>query len=325
MKILRIGDPHIRPSNIEEADRLMAFAKEIVLNLKVERLEILGDLFHTHAVIRLEVLEFWNKWLQVFRDIVDTIVLVGNHDMSGDFHSDSHALTVFKRLQNERLKIIDRPTQLGIFAYVPYYHDNDSFLSDVRKLASDGAKVLVCHGTFAGSQYDNGFYAPGGINPDDVPFESIISGHVHKQQVIANGKVDYPGTPKWDTASDANEKKGIWLYEHDAQGKTVKRELIPTDSVCTPILAFTWLEGQDAPVIPDGAKATVELIGTSDWISKKKATLKGKVSISSKFTDQKRRTERKASNSLENYLLNLYDTKMDRTELIRFAKEIGIV
>ena len=326
MRILRVGDPHIRPSNLEEADRLMGFIKQIILGGKVDRLEILGDLFHTHAVIRLEVLLFWNKWIPVFQDIVETVILVGNHDMTGDYNSNGHSLTVFKRLQNERLKIVDTPTILGPFGYAPYIHSEGAFKDAVRAMAEQGAKVLVCHSTFDGGQYDNGFYAPDGFQVDDLPFDQIISGHIHKEQIIAGGKVDYPGTPKWDTASDANERKGVWLYEHDpVSGRVLQRDLISTAGVCTPIVSFVWNEGEEEPVIPEGAKATVELVGSSDWISKKKASLKGKYSVKTKTTDQKRKTQRKAGNSLENYMMNMYDTKMDRTKLVQFAKEIGIV
>jgi len=326
MRILRVGDPHIRPQNIPEAERLMEFVLKIVQGGKVDRLEIMGDLFHTHAVIRLEVLEFWDKWLQKFRDTVETIVLVGNHDMSGDFHSGSHALSVFKRLQNERLKIVDAPTAIGIFGYVPYIHGESAFKDAVRAVADSGAKVLCCHQTFSGSQYDNGFYAKDGINPDELPFDTIISGHIHKEQVFANGKVDYPGTPKWDTASDANEKKGVWLYEHDnATGKVVSRDMIPTDKVCTPIVSFTWIEGQEMPEIPENARASIELIGSGDWVTAKKKSLKGKASIKTKITDKARRVERKASNSLENFLMTTYATSMDRQELLTYAKELGIV
>jgi DNA repair exonuclease SbcCD nuclease subunit len=325
MKILRVGDPHIRPNNILEANQLMEFICNIVKSAKVDRLEILGDLFHTHAVVRLEVLEFWDKWLQRFSDIVETVVLVGNHDMGGDYHSHSHALTVFKRIKNEKLKIIDEPTTIGVFGYLPYVHDGAIFLEYARRLASQNAKVLVCHATFSGSQFDNGFYAPEGINPDDVPFDKIISGHIHKEQILAGGKVDYPGTAKWDTASDANERKGVWLYEHDVDGKVLNRDMISTEKVVTPIVSFKWIEGQEAPVIPEGAKASVELIGSSDWITKQKTKLKGKVSISSKFTDKKEKSERKSGNSLENFLANLYVPTMDRDSLMAFAKEIGIV
>lgn len=325
MKILRVGDPHIRPNNIQEANQLMEFICNIVKNAKVDRLEILGDLFHTHAVVRLEVLEFWDKWLQRFSDIVETVVLVGNHDMGGDYHSDSHALTVFKRIKNEKLKIIDKPTAIGVFGYLPYTHDGAVFVESARRLNGEGSKVLVCHATFSGSQFDNGFYAPEGINPDDIPFEKIISGHIHKEQIIAGGKVDYPGTAKWDSASDANERKGVWLYEHAVDGTVLNRDMISTEKVVTPIVSFKWVEGEEAPVIPEGAKASVELIGSSDWITKQKSKLKGKVSISSKFTDKKEKAERKAGNSLENFLNNLYVPTMNRDSLLAFAKEIGIV
>jgi UDP-2,3-diacylglucosamine pyrophosphatase LpxH len=84
MKIVRVGDPHIRPQNIAEAELLMQFIYNLCTGAPTDRLEILGDLFHTHAVVRLEVLEFWNKWLQRFSDVIETVVLVGNHDLSGD-------------------------------------------------------------------------------------------------------------------------------------------------------------------------------------------------------------------------------------------------
>lgn len=326
LKILRMGDPHIRPSNIEESEKLMEFTLKVIQSIKPYRFEILGDLFHTHAVIRLEVLEFWSKWLKSFSDIVDTVVLIGNHDQSGNYNSNSHALSVFKRIENERLKIIDRGTVIGPFLYMPYIHDGGSFLSIVRGFSGKEARALVCHAEFSGSQYDNGFYAPHGINPDEVPFETVISGHIHKEQIIANGKIDYPGTPKWDTASDANERKGIWLYEHDpVTGQVLQRDLISTEKIVTPIVAFTWIEGQEEPKYPENAKVSIELVGSSDWISKKKVSLKGKVSISSKFTDKKEKINRKAGKSLENYISNMYHSNTNREELIAYAKEIGIV
>lgn len=325
MRILRVGDPHIRPNNIEESNKLMAFVISEAIKNKVDSIEILGDLFHTHAVIRLEVLEFWQYWFRQLSQF-PVFVLVGNHDMDGDYGSKSHALSVFKKEQGESPEIIDKAQQIGIFAYMPYYHDAEDFKRDAAKLASQGAKTLICHQTFAGSQYDNGFYAPNGINPDDIPFETIISGHIHKEQIIAGGKVDYPGTAKWDTVSDANERKGIWIYDHDdTTGKVLKREMISTNNVVTPIVSITWNEGSPEPVLMSGAKTNIELVGSSDWISKKKDLLKGKASISSKITDKERPANRKSTNTFDNFLLNVYHTEMDRNDLLTYAKEIGVV
>ena len=334
MRILRIGDPHIKPSNIEEADRLMAFAKEIIIGSRtgggvpITRLEILGDLFHTHAIIRVEVLDFWNKWLQIFSSVVETIVLVGNHDQTGDYNNGTHALRSLKNLMvnNPNLRIVDIATVVGVYGYLPYIHDKQLFLNNAKYLADQGAKILVCHATFDGSTFENGFYAPEGIDPNLVPFKKIISGHIHREQVIAGGKVDYPGTPKWDSASDANEKKGIWLYEHDDDGNVINRDMIPTDGRggCIPIVSFTWVEGEPAPVIPEDAKAAVELIGSSEWVTKNKAGLKGKVSIKSKITDKKKSESRKVGTSFESFLASTFTTTMDKNEILEFAREIGV-
>ena len=62
MKILRVGDPHVKPNNLKEfREALMRFALSEAIARKVDVLEILGDLFDTHSIVRLEVLEFWQN------------------------------------------------------------------------------------------------------------------------------------------------------------------------------------------------------------------------------------------------------------------------
>lgn len=325
MKILRIGDPHIRPQNLAESENLLHFIHEKITTIRPDRVEILGDLFHTHAIIRIEVFDFWDRWLhELSLRAKEVVVLVGNHDMTGDYNSKLNALKFFDPLYGN-VTIVNRPLSIGIYGYLPYIHSKDEFVKEAQKLYDEGNRVLVCHQEFDGSQFENGFFSPHGVNPDDIPFKTIISGHIHREQIIAGGKVDYPGTPKWDSANDANEKKGIWLYEHDDSGTVISRYLISTSEVVTPIVSFTWTEGEEAPVIPEGARASVELIGSGDWVAKQKLNFKGKASIKSKITDKKRAASRKVGNSFENYLQNLYITTMDRTNLIKLAKELGIV
>ena len=66
----------------------------------------------------------------------------------------------------------------------------EKFRDACVQLKSAGPTVLVCHSEFSGSQFENGFYSPHGFNPDEIPFDTIISGHIHKEQIIAGGKVD---------------------------------------------------------------------------------------------------------------------------------------
>lgn len=325
MLILRLGDPHVQPSNLDESRRLLEFLLQIAIEKKVDRIEIEGDLFHTHEVIRLGVLKFWRKWLGILSEGFETFVLVGNHDLSGNHSSSDNALSVFVGL-NEKLKIIESPWLSGPIGYLPYIHSNSEFIKEANDLADLGARFLVSHTTYAGSKYDNGMYAPDGVDPEliDSRYVGLLSGHVHSEQEY--GRVIYPGTARWLTASDANKRKGIWLYSHDdLLGTVLSKEFISTESVCTPLISIEWHEGQPEPLMPEGARVSVELTGTSNWISQVKSSLKSKCSIRTRITDSKKLENRKSGGNLEDYIKNLYISTTDKDSLVKFAKEIGLV
>jgi hypothetical protein len=129
-------------------------------------------------------------------------------------------------------------------------------------------------------------------------------------------------------SSDANKEKGIWVVEHDSEtGAIVKEEFLDTSNVCTPIYAYQYKEGDNCPEIPEGSRASIELIGSSEWISKQKANFKGRASISCKITDKKRSENRKVGNSLSDFLLNRYESVggTKKEKIIDFMKEIGIL
>jgi hypothetical protein len=285
-------------------------------------LVFLGDQMHHHALLRSEVVYFWKKWIEIFSADTRTIFLIGNHDYNGDSKGEIHSMEAFKLFYRPLLSIVDDYLVEDNIVYLPYIHDKSKFVEIANSLSNQG-NTLICHEDWDGAQYENGFYCPNGVKQEDINFKLIIGGHIHKRSRF--GKVILPGTARWLTASDANEPKGLWLVNHDGDGSIISESFIDTSSVCTPIVSFTWIEGQEQPTIPEGSRASIELIGSSDWISKKKMTLKGKASIKSKITDQKRSIERKAGNSLENFLTNLYSTKMDRETLVNYAKELGIV
>lgn len=334
MKILRIGDPHVRPSNIEESFKVMEFACHLAGRHAVDRIEILGDLFHTHAIVRIEVLEFWKHWFDVLTEMrqadhIETVVLVGNHDMTGDHNSTSHAMSVFAPWSMSP-KIIDKPTVMGLYGYLPYQHSLERYTESVRELASAGAKTLVCHQTITGSQYENGFYAPDGIDPAYIPFDLIFSGHIHKRQIITAGTktIIYPGTSRWESVSDANEEKGLWIYEHDDQtAKLLKSEFFSTAGICKPILSVTWeQERGEMPDLPnlEDIRLHIELIGTSDWIKEQKKKFLGRASIKAKITDSKS-ASRKAGDNIAHFVENIFQTSMDRKQLLEFMRGEDLV
>ena len=331
MKILRVGDPHIKPSNVEEAEDLLHFINDQILAIQPDRVELMGDLFHTHNIVRLEVLEFWYGWLDVLtaHENIDIYVLVGNHDKGSTDELAFSAVSVFNHKgRAKNLKICEIPRVDGPFAYVSYYADHNKFIEVANNCAANGAKVLVCHQTFDGSCYENGFYAPDGIDAKKLNFDLIISGHIHTTQDIQkDGKrIIYPGTPKWDTVSDANEDKGIWLFEHDdATGAFISQKLIRTDHVVTKIVHLTWKEGEVQEPIPAGAKVSIELIGSSAWIEKEKITLKGQYPIRTKVTDKVQKKEREAGKNFPEFVAKRFKTEVDRVALLRYMKELNIV
>lgn len=321
MKILRVGDPHVRVSNIDESDALLVLIAELAIKYNVDRIEILGDLFHTHAILRLEVLEFWTNALEHLSDICEVVVLIGNHDQTGDYNSASSSLDIFTKLRLKNLKIIETAQVSGPIGYVSYIHDPVKFVDIANSLE---VKTLVCHQTFNGSKFESGMYAPDGIDPDLIKCDLIISGHIHAQQRF--GKVIYPGTARWDTASDANQPKGLWIFEHDdTTGAIVSEQFFSTETVCKPIISLSYKEGETILPIQPGARVSIELIGSSVWCAQEKEKLKGKCSVKTKITDRKSTTSRQAGDNFEQFMTNLFVSTMDRPSLLKYAKELGIV
>lgn len=287
MKILRVSDPHVTVRNIEECEKLFEFVYNQAKEHKVDHIELLGDLTHTHAVIRAEVQDFWIRTFNLLAEW-PVLVLVGNHDMilGESKYAGITSLDVFKDENKDTLNIINLPQIINNIAYIPYMSDHAKFLRVAQDLYNLGAtKLLVAHQTFTGATYENGFYAEDGIDPSLVPQNEIISGHIHKQQQI--GKCFYPGTPKWDTMSDANEDKGVWIFEHNEDGSVKSKQFISTKDVVTPIVKITMNEGDAEPILDDKAKNYLELIGSSAWIVQMKKKYKGFAAIKARPSDRK--------------------------------------
>lgn len=299
-KILRVGDPHVMVSNLKDSQALIDYIIKLALKEKVDVIEFLGDLFHTHAVMRIEVVDFWTR---AFKEIkyaganqnmcggFECRVLVGNHDQPGSKEKEQvmNALNIFEE-QDENYggvrTIINKPMIIGGIAYIPYMSDQSAFLKASAELYEQGAtELLVAHQTFTGAKYDNGFYAEDGIEPDLVSQKNIISGHIHKAQQI--GKCEYPGTAKWDTMSDANQDKGLTIYEHNEQGGVESRQLYPTSSIVSAIYKYTFNEGDEEPKMKEDARNYIELVGKTAWITKMKKKYKGKANIKARPTDRR--------------------------------------
>lgn len=313
MKYVFIGDPHVTPDSIPECERLMALIQgQYPWPKKGEptKLVFLGDLYHTHASIRVEVLDFWNKWLGYFGEILgkeNVIALVGNHDKPGNAAAppNMHALLAHRNI----VTIVDQPVVLDGIAYMPYMNSPEEFVAAAKELKSD---VLVCHQTFIGANYENNFPAPDGVDINQVPHKLIISGHIHMRQEIDTdrNKMIYPGAPRWMTVSDANQEKGIMIAELQVPAGRLEQfsySYLTTYGMCKMIRAIEINSGNIDKLLylklRDDERFIVTVKGTRSWVKERIDAVVGftqghDVSLKTVYTDEENATAVKESEGL---------------------------
>jgi len=234
MKILLVGDLHIKKSNLDESRAVLDW---IIENAGHHQMTVLlGDIYNDHGIISADVqavvTDFFSKLEKV---CPKTINIEGNHDQAGDEKNSSlyvHSIG-HRDLYEDRLVHIFEPTQFSApkcakLGFVPFRRSNDRFIKECNELNESGCNIIFCHQEFNGAVYENGFYAPHGVDPQFNPKVKFISGHIHQQQNFSN--VWYTGAPRWLTKSDANSLRGIWSIEIDQTG-IIGKTFISSSSV----------------------------------------------------------------------------------------------
>jgi DNA repair exonuclease SbcCD nuclease subunit len=256
---LIIGDVHATPSELNDCWELMHYINQIAIEHKVHGIVFLGDQYHTHSIIHLEVQDFWRKALEYLKEpTCNTICLVGNHDMSGVKESKVSAMDVHDQLAF----IINKPTCLDGILYIPYMADTQEFIRVCQKYHTDypEVKIVVCHQEFNGANM-GGMYSKEGIDINQIPQAIIVSGHIHAKQQL--DKVFYPGSPRWRTLADANEHKSIVLM--DFYSGTVIKEF-PTDKVCKKVIVHESHESQPLEhTLDPHTDTTIKIFGSAKF------------------------------------------------------------
>lgn len=264
-RVLYVGDPHARPDCLEEVDRLVGFVADVAKRLQVNSIVFLGDQFHTHSVVHLSVLSFWQKAFKRLAPAADRVfALVGNHDMSGKAGDQDHALMLY---DSADVHVVRSPHVAPWNALLVPYYANGGELIEVAK-AHPSRTVLVCHQTFDGSKYENGFFAKDGVDLNLIPQQAVVSGHIHTPQQV--GKVWYPGSPRWQTISDANTERAIWVVDHNEDGTFSKKVPFDTSGVCRPIFSLVDREGEPLDGLPEvEADLLVDVYGSQQYVKRR--------------------------------------------------------
>jgi DNA repair exonuclease SbcCD nuclease subunit len=206
MKVLFIGDPHLKISKFDISCKFLTWVGEVVDRVKPDLVINLGDTFDTHAVVRSEVLTKFKEHVKQITATTPYFYILGNHDMYKPNDSKYHALETFKDIPN--FKVIDKiihSSKMGM-SFIPYIHDHTQFPLETQP-------ICIAHQTFVGADY--GYHRPDvGVDADKMNADIVISGHIHKRQNF--GKVFYPGTPFAQSVDDVNQSKGLMLFDTDS-------------------------------------------------------------------------------------------------------------
>ena len=300
-KLLVVGDVHAVPKELEECAKLIDFVIETAKQEQVEEILFLGDIFDTHAVIRIEVLNFWKEQFSRMKleHKLSVACIVGNHDMPGSKQAEEAKLNSISTLSWWGVEIFDEPKVIyGNIGVIPYTHDKNKFVKQCKELYEQGVKeTLFAHQTFLGAMFETNFPAPDGVSIGLVPQNFVISGHIHKRQLIEN-KVYYLGSPRWRKKSDANEEKYITVFTFDEQGKMTEQKDFDTSIVCRKIVEDTYSQSEamssfaEPPRFDPKNRNFLTLIGPARWVNKEKRQWEGIAEIRTKITNDKRSKNR---------------------------------
>lgn len=300
-KYIFVGDLHSKTSNIEETIHIFEKIVKVAVENNVKEIILLGDLFDTHGIVHLPVTHCYFNLFNKYKNF-HFICLVGNHDYITHGNYQEHSLITFKGLNN--VTIVDDLTNIDSFDLIPHCSE-DKFLEFCNKKKSN---TLICHHTFVGAQYENGFYAPDGIDLDKVPYKTVISGHVHLNHQV--GKCFYPGTPRWLKESDANQDKGIWLWDGAQDFK-----FISTDDVCRKIFSVDITEDSNLNIaINNQHRYIFNVHGNNSFLNSIVERFSTNVEIRHFPVNDKKNIVKESDgilNSLKNFVLNHYNPLYD--------------
>ena len=188
MKVLVIGDVHIKKDNMIEIDmfieKIVAFAANTIPDIIV----ILGDILHTHERILTPCMNKACELFEKMKNIAFTYVLVGNHDYESNqvFLEDKHWMNAIKSWDN--IRIIDKPEIISIDSYnfvmTPYVYPG-RFLEALNQEISfetiDHTKItcIFAHQEFYGCKMGAIISKDGDKWSEEYPL--IVSGHIHSK------------------------------------------------------------------------------------------------------------------------------------------------
>ncbi len=232
MKILAVGDMHIKSNTLSVMERARDSIVSLVSRERPDYVVLLGDQLDGHDQLQLSCLSCLSHLVESLTKTCSVVMLVGNHDMINNqqFCPEEHAFYSMKHLPN--LTVVDRPQVVnseaahsgeepallctpyvprGMFEEAMDLHVQEEW-KDWRDRRSD--VVVFAHQEFRGVVMNQVTSVKGDVYGPDWPV--VVSGHIHERQTIGNNVI-YVGTP-WNTSFVGGRSKTVMLMDFDCGG-----------------------------------------------------------------------------------------------------------
>ncbi len=239
VKVLTIGDQHIKPSNIPEVDIFLTKLDEYLSRNKPDIIISMGDLLHTHEKLYSVCLNKVVEYVNILRKHAPTYILVGNHDFfnNQEYLNCNHWLNVLKEYDN--VKIVDdvfilnynsgdnrsHNIKLTLCPYVPDGRFKEAL--NTKKGEWEDSNCIFAHQLLDGAKM--GAITAENIEKWNDTDPMLIGAHIHDKQWVQNNF--YIVGSVLQEAFGESDDKSILLLTLNPNDKIVNKDNIVYEEI----------------------------------------------------------------------------------------------
>jgi DNA repair exonuclease SbcCD nuclease subunit len=245
--LLIVGDLHGKRSNVEIIESCLTQLFGICIEKKVEALILLGDLLDGKAVVRVEAMNLYLKYLKL--SPVPVYILVGNHDYVNAIECKEHSLEIFKDIGCHVFEKGEEVEIGGINCVMEGYRSD----SIVTAGNNPEKSIYFGHTEVKGYQEYGGKPSEVGIDPVNLKnFKRVFLGHIHKQYDKDN--ICNVGTSFTTSFGESDEEKRVVIYDT----KTDTIESLQLDLPQHKTFQYSITDAQDIKELKKDLKSRVK-------------------------------------------------------------------
>lgn len=303
MKILALGDMHIKPKTMLILGKAMECLIQLVETVRPDYVVLLGDQLDGHEQLNLSCLHALTTLVGRLLETTRVLMLVGNHDMLNNqqYCNGEHAFSSMRHMKG--LTVVDRPIvanaeranageepALICCPFLPRGRFCEALDGHMPREWEDwrhrtGECMIFAHQEFRNVVMDQVVSTEG--DEYDSEWPQVISGHIHECQRLGSN-IYYAGTP-WPTSFTRNvqDKTVALLTVEGGECATVKIDRVALAGVPRRLLKtvdLAQLEGMRDPVAQD-CLLKIVVSGNADELKAARKIVSGRRSSDVSWSD----------------------------------------